>query len=74
MVCQNHEDEKNSPEFFERMLAFLNQVGEPDSSSKTSLVFSCFRSDDLQHSPVSSLRRFDKREFFVNSLCFILTG
>jgi hypothetical protein len=32
MVHQNHEDEKNSSEFFERMVAFLNQVEEPDGS------------------------------------------
>jgi hypothetical protein len=35
------------------------QVEEPYGSSKTSWVFPCFRSDDLQHSPVSSLMRFD---------------
>jgi hypothetical protein len=33
---QNHEDKKNSSEFFERMPAFLNQVEEPDGSSPVS--------------------------------------
>jgi hypothetical protein len=45
------------------------RVQEP-SALRRPAVFSCFRSYDLQHSPVSSLMSFDKKDFSNPSASF----
>jgi hypothetical protein len=63
VVHQNHEDEKNSSEFFECMPVFLNQVEEPEGSSPVSSL--------MRFDTKKSVRVF-KHDFPGAKISFIL--